>query len=128
MRRLLHHTLSVSVAVEHHQDVVDALAHKVLDKENPLRNPVAYAITLCSRIKTGTFQPVGPPLEAMAGVKKPADASQPNQSVLRSQLANELSGLKRLRSSGHRDAAGEVLDRQIADLEVKLSELRGVGR
>jgi len=128
MRRLLQHTLSVSVSVEHHQDVVDALAHKVLDKENPLRNPVAYAITLCSRIKTGTFQPVGPPLDASAGVKQPADASQPDKSVLRSQLANELSGLKRLRRAGHQDAAGELLDRQIADLEAKLPPLRGVGR
>ena len=128
MRRLLHHTLSVSVATEHHQDVLDALAHKVIDREDPLRNPVAYAITLCSRIKTGTFQPVGPPLEAPAGVKQPADASQPDKSVLRSQLANELSGLKRLRRAGHQDAAGEVLDRQIADLEAKLSPLRGVGR
>ena len=104
LRRLIHQTLSVSVAATHHQDVVDALAHKVLDRTNPLRNPVAYAITLCSRIKAGTFQPVGPPLEATAAVQKPAAPSQPNRSVLRSQLTNELSGLKRLRSAGHRPA------------------------
>ena len=128
MRRLLLQTLSVSVSSEHHQDVLDALAHKVMDRDDPLRNPVAYAIRLCSRIKAGTFQPVGPPLQTSEAEKKPADASQRDKSVRHSQLVNELSGLKRLRGAGHQDATGRVLDRQIADLETKLSRLRESGR
>ena len=128
MRRLLQHTLSVSVDAAHHQDVLDALAHKLLDRVDPLRNPVAYAIKLCSRIKTGAFQPVGPPLDARPIENSPAEPAKPGKSVLRSQLSNELSGLKRLRTAGHQDATATLLDRQIAGLEAKLSALREVGR
>ena len=128
MRRLLQHTLTISVAAAHHQDVLDALAHKLLDRDDPLRNPVAYAIKLCSRIKTGAFQPVGPPLDARPTEKSPTKPAMPGKSVLRSQLSNELSGLKRLRTAGRQDASAAMLDRQIADLEAKLSALREVGR
>ena len=128
MRRLLQHTLSVSADTAHHQDVLDALAHKLLDREDPLRNPVAYAIKLCSRIKTGAFQPVGPPLDTRPNENSHAEPARPGKSVLRSQLSNELSGLKRLRTAGRQDASAAMLDRQIADLEVKLSDLREVGR
>lgn len=46
---------------EQQQGVLDAMARKLQDPDNPMRSPVGYAITLCKRAKSGTFQPVGAP-------------------------------------------------------------------
>ena len=124
MRRLLKRTLTLQVAVEHHQDVIDALAHKLQDPTDPLRNPVGYAIKLCERIQSGTFQPVGPPLQAPPSA--PAPERPPNKTLAHSQLRNELSGLKQLRAASG-EAGREILERQIDELESKLGALRGGG-
>src|SRR5699024_10795317 len=57
------------------QQVVDVLAHKILDTDNPLRSPAGYAIKLCQRIKSGQFQPVAPPeaTAPKAGHKPPGE-------------------------------------------------------
>jgi hypothetical protein len=133
MRRLLHQTLRVSTAATHHQDIVDALAHKARDRDDPLRNPVAYAIELCNRVRNGTFQRVGPPFEPAAGKNaagnKDAQApAGPNITLLRSQLLGEIAGLRRLRRASGGDAAGAMIERQIADLELRLANTRGEGR
>lgn len=41
------------------QDIVDVLAAKARDVNNPLRSPVSYADTLCQRFHAGEFQPIG---------------------------------------------------------------------
>jgi hypothetical protein len=128
MRRLLHHTLSVSVETARHQDVLDALAHKASDRDEPLRKPVAYVIELCNRIKNRSFQPVGPPLEMPRTGKVSANDERANATLVRSQLLSEIAGLQRLRRAGGQDAAGERIERQIADLQLRLSELRGERR
>ena len=128
MRRLLHHTLRVSTAASHHQDIVDALAHKARDRDDPLRNPVAYAIELCNRIRNGTFQRVGPPFEPPAGKDGLAAPAGPNITLLRSQLLGEIAGLRRLRRASGQNATGERIERQIADLEQRLANTRGEGR
>jgi hypothetical protein len=128
MRRLLHHTLSVSVDTAHHQDILDAMAHKARDRDDPLRNPVAYAIELCNRIKNGTFQPVGPPPETVATEGTSAQDQRPNTTLVRSQLLGEIAGLKQLRRASGQGAPGERLERQIADLQIRLSELGGERR
>ncbi|WP_123659357.1 hypothetical protein [Salinisphaera japonica] len=43
------------------QEVLDALARKLQDPDNPMRSPVGYAVALCKRVRSGTFQPVGAP-------------------------------------------------------------------
>ena len=128
MRRLLHHTLSVSVATAHHQDILDAMAHKARDRDDPLRNPVAYAIELCNRIKNGTFQPVGPPLEMPRTGAASANDGRPNTTLARSQLLGEIAGLKQLRRASGQGAPGERLERQITELQTRLSELGGERR
>jgi hypothetical protein len=128
MRRLLHHTLSVSIDTAHHQDILDAMAHKARDRDDPLRNPVAYAIELCNRIKNGTFQPVGPPLEMPRTGGASANDGRPNPTLVRSQLLGEIAGLKQLRRASGQGAPGERLERQIADLQIRLSELGGERR
>lgn len=120
LRRLLDRTLSLKVAVEHHQEVIDALAHKLLDQHDPLRNPVGYAIKLCDRIKSGTFQPVGPPLRASPTF--PDMERKPNKPLALSQLRNELSSLEQLRAaSGNGSKA--LFDRQIGEIEARLGEM-----
>jgi hypothetical protein len=128
MRRLLRHALSVSIAASHHQDILDALAHKARDHDDPLRNPVAYAIELCNRVRNGTFQRVGPPIEPTVGQGTTAAPSGPNITLLRSQLLGEIAGLRRLRRASGEDAAGAMIERQIADLELRLTNTRGEGR
>lgn len=121
LRRIIDRTLTLKVAVGHHQDVLDALAHKLLDQSNPLRNPVGYAIKLCERIQSGTFQPVGPPLQASAPIK--FSERPPNNTLTHSQLRNELSSLKQLRAVSGVGSGREILDRQVGDIESKLYEL-----
>lgn len=128
IRRLLHHTLSVSVDTKHHQDILDAMAHKARDRDDPLRNPVAYAIELCNRVKNGTFQPVGPPLEMAWTAGASNNGEQPNTKLVRCQILGEIAGLKQLRRASGQGTPGERLERQIADLQTRLSELGGERR
>ncbi|WP_111748607.1 STY4528 family pathogenicity island replication protein [Salinisphaera orenii] len=62
IRHLIHQALTRRrVEPTQFQDVIDVLAHKTADSDNPLRNPVGYAVKLCERITAGTFQPIGQP-------------------------------------------------------------------
>ena len=126
LRRLIHQALTMRVATVHHQDVLDALAHKLRDPDDPLRSPVGYAIKLCERIKAGTFQPVGPPL-AQAEPSASVVALQTRPERVRIQLLNELAGLKQLRTASGNGAAGAALDRQMGEIEAKLREWGGEG-
>src|SRR5699024_8734596 len=84
------------------QQVVDVLAHKILDTDNPLRSPAGYAIKLCQRIKSGQFQPVAPPeaTAPKAGHKPPGEIDS-TASELREvrvemrRLRSEVNGLER---------------------------------
>ncbi|MGN8159680.1 hypothetical protein ACS8YF_13535 [Salinisphaera sp. SWV1] len=52
---------SQALSGDQQQQVLDVIARKLQDPDNPLRSPVGYAVTLCQRVRSGHFQPVGAP-------------------------------------------------------------------
>ena len=127
IRRLLQHTLSVSVDAAHHQDVLDALAHKLLDQGRPLAQPGGLRNQAVQPDQDRRLSARGAPTGRETERKQPCRASQAGQ-VCPSQPAFERAvGLKRLRTAGRQDASAAMLDRQIADLEAKLSRSEGGG-
>lgn len=112
------------------QDVLDALARKLQDPDNPLRSPVGYTVSLCKRIQSGTFQPVGAP-------SPPRNAAQSNAPTnaevrdMRQQIRNLQSEIQGMDSTlipgapaGSRVALESQRDRLHQQLEQLKQELR----
>lgn len=129
MRRLLHHTLSVSVDTAHHQDILDAMAHKARDRDDPPAQP--------GGVRDRTVQPDQerhlPTRRSTAGDAEDTaqhppttDGQTPPWSAASCSARSQ--GLKQLRRASGQGAPGERLERQIADLQTRLSELGGERR
>lgn len=118
MIRLVHRTLSKVINAEHHQDILDALAHKVLDKDDPLRNPVHYVLGCCQRIRDGSFHPVGPP-------SKPPEIkpSNPSSSAMASNLRGEIRALEQMIKGAKTKDQQEPLEQQVERLQQRLNEV-----
>jgi len=126
--------VSRNLRPEQRQDVLDALARKLQDPDNPLRSPVGYAVSLCKRIQSGTFQPVGAPTqpEKTDQSNPPANAKA---SDIRQQMRNLRSEIHAMESTlipgappGSRAALESQRDRLRHQLEQLRRRLRDPGR
>ena len=112
------------------QDVLDALARKLQDPDNPLRSPVGYAVSLCKRVQSGTFQPVGAPRSprntAQSNAPANAEASDIRQQIrnLQSEIQGMDSTLIPGAPAGSRAALESQRDRLHQQLEQLKQELR----
>ncbi len=122
MRRLVHRTLVETIDAEHHQDILYALAHKALDKDDPLRSPVTYVLGCCQRIRAGTFHPVGPPYHP-PGIQP----SEPSRSTLVSNLRGEIHALEQLIKATTVESQRVVLEQQVEQLRHQESEYANRG-
>lgn len=107
---------------EQQQSVLDAMARKLQDPDNPVRSPVGYAVTLCKRAKSGTFQPVGaPPRKPKPG--KPVEDNGPRSEMnnLRQQIQNMQSEIRGL----EQDLIPYVDAARQPDLVAQRDRLRG---
>ncbi|MES1927282.1 hypothetical protein [Salinisphaera sp. T31B1] len=125
--------VSRNLRPEQRQDVLDALARKLQDPDNPLRSPVGYAVSLCKHIQSGTFQPVGAPTqpEKTDQSNSPANAKA---SDLRQQMRNLRSEIQAMESTlipgappGSRAALESQRDRLRQQLEQLRRRLRNPG-
>ncbi|PKM44792.1 MAG: hypothetical protein CVV05_09575 [Gammaproteobacteria bacterium HGW-Gammaproteobacteria-1] len=102
---------------EDHQDVVNALAQRLRNKSDPVRNIVGYTAKLCGTVKSGEFCPVQPPLPP--GSHVPADST-----VRISTLRGEIRALERLVHAAPRTAPNRsALEAQLAQRRSQLREL-----
>lgn len=102
---------------EDHQDVVNALAQRLRNKSDPVRNIVGYTAKLCGTVKSGEFCPVQPPLPP--GSPVPADST-----VRISTLRGEIRALERLVHAAPRTAPNRsALEAQLAQRRSQLREL-----
>jgi hypothetical protein len=124
---------SRALCSQQRQDVLDALARKLRDPDNPLRSPVGYAVALCKRLQSGTFQPVGAPPqpEKTNRSNSPANAEA---SDIRQQMRNLRSEIQGLESTlipgappGSRAALESQRDRLRHQLEQLKRQLRDLG-
>jgi hypothetical protein len=102
---------------EDHQDVVNALAQRLRNKSDPVRNIVGYTAKLCGTVKSGEFCPVQPPLPP--GSPVPADSA-----VRISTLRGEIRALEQLVQATSRTGTGRgALEAQLAQRRSQLLEL-----
>lgn len=102
---------------EDHQDVVNALAQRLRNKSDPVRNIVGYTAKLCGTVKSGEFCPVQPPLPR--GSPVPADSA-----VRISTLRGEIRALEQLVQATSRTGTGRgALEAQLAQRRSQLREL-----
>jgi len=102
---------------EDHQDVVNALAQRLRNKSDPVRNIVGYTAKLCGTVKSGEFCPVQPPLPP--GSPVPADSA-----VRISTLRGEIRALEQLVQATSRTGTGrDALEAQLAQRRSQLREL-----
>lgn len=102
---------------EDHQDVVNALAQRLRNKSDPVRNIVGYTAKLCGTVKSGEFCPVQPPLPP--GSPVPADST-----VRISTLRGEIRALERLVHAAPRTSPNRsALEAQLAQRRSQLREL-----
>lgn len=102
---------------EDHQDVVNALAQRLRNKSDPVRNIVGYTAKLCGTVKSGEFCPVQPPLST--GNPVPSDSA-----VRISTLRGEIRALEQLVQATSRTGTGRgALEAQLAQRRSQLREL-----
>jgi len=127
-KRLVQRMLQHHLPERHddHQEVVNALAAKLADKEDPIRNLGYYVKKLCQLAKNGELCPVEPPglpEQAGSGGRK---SRPPDRKVLISRIHSEIKALQDLISNTHgaNSAALSSLRNQEAKLRDRLRELQ----
>jgi len=101
-----------------HQEVINALAAKLADKDAPIRNLGNYVTKLCKLTRTGELCPVEPP--------SPPDRPRPPDKKLSiSNLRGEIGSLQRLIEATRHTGRGNVqaLEAQLARRREELREL-----
>lgn len=108
------------------QDVLDALARKLQDPDNPVRSPVGYAVSLCKRVQSGTFQPVGAPTQAEKTdqSKSPANAEASDIRRQMRNLRSEIQGMESTLIPGAPPGSRAALESQRNRLCHQLEELK----
>lgn len=100
-----------------HQDVVNALAQRLRNKSDPVRNIVGYTAKLCVKVKSGEFCPVQPP-------SPPAAAPPADSAVHINNLRSEIHAIERLMQATSLTGAGHAaLEAQLAQRRSQLREL-----
>lgn len=123
-RRVVGRVLRARLPAEHHQDILDALAHKALDTSDPLRSPGRYAAELCERVRAGVFVPVGPPLASWSPPpnRAPGRTSNPGRDLELSHLRGDIRALERLIEASRTPDARQGLETQLGRLRAQLQE------
>lgn len=111
---------------EQRQDVLDALARKLQDPDNPLRSPVGYAVALCKRLQSGTFQPVGAPTqpEKTNQSNSPANAEASDIRQQMRNLQSEIQGMESTLIPGAPAGSRAALESQRDRLRHRLAQLK----
>lgn len=115
LRMLLHH---LPDRTGDHQEVINALAAKLADKDAPIRNLGNYVTKLCKLARTGELCPVEPP--------SPPDRPRPPDKKLSiSNLRGEIGSLQRLIEATRHTGRGNIqaLEAQLARRREELREL-----
>lgn len=115
LRMLLHH---LPDRTGDHQEVINALAAKLADKDAPIRNLGNYVTKLCKLARTGELCPVEPPA--------PPDRPRPPDKKLSiSNLRGEIGSLQRLIEATRHTGRGNIqaLEAQLARRREELREL-----
>jgi len=115
LRMLLHH---LPDRTGDHQEVINALAAKLADKDAPIRNLGNYVTKLCKLARTGELCPVEPP--------SPPDRPRPPDNKLSiSNLRGEIGSLQRLIEATRHTGRGNIqaLEAQLARRREELREL-----
>ena len=115
LRMLLHH---LPDRTGDHQEVINALAAKLADKDAPIRNLGNYVTKLCKLTRTGELCPVEPP--------SPPDRPRPPDKKLSiSNLRGEIGSLQRLIEATRHTGRGNIqaLEAQLARRREELREL-----
>lgn len=102
------------------QRVIDALALKLTDTQDPIRNYDNYLYRLCERAKAGELCPVEPPAAPQAG--RPQEGTGPDIAGLR----GEIGALRQLIEASRGHGPGEqvhALEAQLAQRQARLREL-----
>src|SRR5699024_1001571 len=89
--------------------LLDALATRMANTDDPIRAPVGYMVRLCQRLNAGTFNPVGPPKSIHASGVGGAETSpvRVEMADVRQQIRNldsEIEGVKMTLSLGSKTA------------------------
>ena len=140
-RRLIHRTLvREDIDPDRQQAIVDVLAHKARDADNPLRSPVGYAFKLCKRVHSGQFQPVTPPASSRSKTQEgngrrsvSSGDAMPKCSDLRAdmrRLQSEIDGLEQnlipMASADNRPRLEASRDRYRQELETLKQRYRAL--
>lgn len=115
LRMLLHH---LPDRTGDHQEVINALAAKLADKDAPIRNLGNYVTKLCKLARTGELCPVEPP--------SPPDRPRPPDNKLSiSNLRGEIGSLQHLIEATRHTGRGNIqaLEAQLARRREELREL-----
>ncbi|WP_127476623.1 hypothetical protein [Sulfurivermis fontis] len=103
-----------------HQDVVNALAQRLRNKSDPVRNIVGYTAKLCGKVKSGEFCPVLPP--PVLPPLPPAGHSSADMRI--NNLRSEIRALEQLVQAASRTGPVRgALEAQLAQRRSQLREL-----